>query len=366
MKTAFVIALAAFAGINSAQADITVNVAPATGMRVFNVEYGYLDDMVKPRSERPQAKKLQATVNDIGQFKLPEMPDGPAQYVIPTGDREYIVVYSRPGENLTLDILSKSPLNYTVSGSKLMEDISELDTRSGAILDRFNKLRQSENFTDEEVAAIQKEYNSLFLDYINADPESEAIPYAIMNLDGEDFLVAYNNMTPRAKASPIAIFLEPQKQYIDKKMEAERKLVQLQSGDVTAPNFTFPDITGKEISLSDFRGKWVIIDFWGSWCPWCIKGFPKLKEAYAKYKPQLEIVGVACSDPRDAWENALKKYELPWVNLYNSEQGGGKVIEEYAVEGFPTKVIVNPQGKIVNITSGDNPEFFVLLNKLLK
>ena len=63
---------------------------------------------------------------------------------------------------------------------------------------------------------------------------------------------------------------------------------------------------------------------------------------------------------------AVKKYELPWVNVYNPDPKGGKVLEDYAVEGFPTKVIVNPEGRIVNITTGENPEFFEILDSLVK
>ena len=82
--------------------------------------------------------------------------------------------------------------------------------------------------------------------------------------------------------------------------------------------------------------------------------------------PELEIIGVACNDSRDKWEAAVKKYDLPWINLYNPEQGGGRLLEDYAVEGFPTKAIISPEGKIVNITTGENPAFFDILEQLMK
>lgn len=148
-------------------------------------------------------------------------------------------------------------------------------------------------------------------------------------------------------------------------LELERRIARLQQGDVEAPAFTFQDREGKDVSLSDFKGKWVIIDFWGSWCRYCIKGIPALKEAYAKYQPQVEVIGIACRDPKDIWIQALQRYELPWVNLWNPDPKGGKVLQDYSVPGFPTKVIVDPAGKIRNITIGDDPEFYVALEKLL-
>lgn len=358
-------ALAAIVLSAPAMAEITVNVNPAVTEKEFNIEYGYISDMVKPRTERSEANKVKATVT-AGKFTLPTMPDGAAQYAIPTGNQEYIVIYSKPGDELTVNIDAVSPLTYNVTGSKLMEDISTLDMQSTKLYRQYREMAAAGSVNADAIEQIRVEYDKLFTDYLTANPDAEAVPYAIMHLEGERFLEAYNNMTATAKGSPIAVLLEPQKEYVESSLAAERRKMELQRGNVEAPDFTFNNIEGKPVSLRDFRGKWVIIDFWGSWCPWCIKGFPKLKEAYAKYSPTLEVVGVACNDSREAWEKALKKYELPWVNIYNPEEGGGKLLEDYAVDGFPTKAIINPEGKIVNITTGENPAFFDVLEKLMK
>lgn len=352
------------AGDSQAPGEITVNVDPSITQKEFTVEYGYLSDMVKPRSERPMANRETLKVKD-GKFEIKTLPDGAAQYVIPANDREYVIIYTEPGDKITVNLDRLSPLAYSITGSTLMEGIARMDNESATILNTYRDQVEQGTATAESLEKVSAEYEKVFTDYIKENPDSKAVPYAILNLEGESFLDAYAAMTPAAKSSPIAIFLEPQKRYVEQKIEADRKKVQLESGTVEAPDFTFADAKGKMVSLSDFRGKWVIIDFWGSWCPWCIKGFPELKEAYAQYKPNLEIIGVDCRDSRDTWLAALDKYQLPWVNVYNPDQNGGKVLEDYAVEGFPTKVIVNPEGKIVNITSGHNPAFFEVLKKLL-
>ena len=117
------------------------------------------------------------------------------------------------------------------------------------------------------------------------------------------------------------------------------------------------NLEGKPVKLSDFRGRWVVIDFWGSWCGWCIKGFPKLKEAYKAAAGKFEVIGVDCRDSEEAWRAAVAKYQLPWVNVYNPEKEGG-VLSQYHVAGFPTKAIVNPDGKLVDITVGEDPGFY--------
>ena len=74
--------------------------------------------------------------------------------------------------------------------------------------------------------------------------------------------------------------------------EAEERAAKQQATGVEAPDFTLNDINGKPLSLSSLRGKHVVLDFWGSWCGWCIKGMPQMKEYYAKYKDKLEILGI--------------------------------------------------------------------------
>lgn len=133
-----------------------------------------------------------------------------------------------------------------------------------------------------------------------------------------------------------------------------------------APDFTLPDAQGQEVSLSSLQGKWVVLDFWGSWCKWCIKGFPQMKENYEKLNKKVTFVGVACGDKKDAWEAALTKYELPWTNLWLNPEGNDPLLKTYGIQGFPTKLIIDPKGVIRNVTIGEDPEFFTILNSLVK
>ena len=72
-----------------------------------------------------------------------------------------------------------------------------------------------------------------------------------------------------------------------------------------APDFTLNDVNGKPITLSSLHGKFVVLDFWGSWCGFCINGFPAMKEAYAKYKDKMEFLSIACNDTEANWKAAL-------------------------------------------------------------
>ena len=131
-----------------------------------------------------------------------------------------------------------------------------------------------------------------------------------------------------------------------------------------APDFTLNDINGKPLSLSSLRGKYVILDFWGSWCGWCIKGFPDMKAYYQKYQGKFEILGIDCNDSEQTWKEAVRKYELPWLHVYHPQSA--TVLEEYGIQGFPTKIIVSPEGKVVRTIIGEDPAFYTLLDSLFK
>lgn len=132
-----------------------------------------------------------------------------------------------------------------------------------------------------------------------------------------------------------------------------------------APDFTLNDINGKPLALSSLRGKYVIVDFWGSWCIWCIKGMPKMKEYYSKYADKLEILGVDCNDPEAKWKDAVKRLELPWKNVY-TPKGEMSIIENYELQGFPTKILIDPEGKVVKYVCGEDPAFYQVLDEVLK
>ena len=131
-----------------------------------------------------------------------------------------------------------------------------------------------------------------------------------------------------------------------------------------APDFTLKDINGNPLSLSSLRGKYVIIDFWGSWCIWCVRGMPKMKEYYQKYSDKMEILGVDCNDPEKKWKDAVKELELPWKHVYNPKKST-EILMKYQIQGFPTKILVDPEGKIAKTVVGEDPNFYQYLDQVL-
>lgn len=132
----------------------------------------------------------------------------------------------------------------------------------------------------------------------------------------------------------------------------------------TAPDFTLNDINGKPLALSSLRGKYVVLDFWGSWCIWCVRGIPKMKEYYDKYKDKLEILSIDCNESEDKWKAGVEKYELPWLHVYQPRQGAVQTTRLYNIQGFPTKILVDPDGNIVKTIIGEDPSFYTFLDEM--
>ena len=131
-----------------------------------------------------------------------------------------------------------------------------------------------------------------------------------------------------------------------------------------ATGFSLEDIDGNLLTLSSLRGKYVMLDFWGSWCGACIKSFPHLKAFYEQHHNKLEIIGIACHDTKEKWNAAVKRHELPWLHVLNGE-GTNDVAELYGVQAYPTYVLIAPDGRVLQWMSDDPDTFDLYFNDLM-
>lgn len=152
----------------------------------------------------------------------------------------------------------------------------------------------------------------------------------------------------------------------DNPAPAEDEAVEVAIDGDMAPDFELPNLQGSTTKLSSLRGKYVVLDFWGSWCIWCIRGIPNMKTYYAKYKDKMEILGVDCRDSEDKWKAAVDEHQLPWLQVRCPDDKLQTIATQYNIEGFPTKVVVDPNGKIAKVVVGEDPAFYTYLDELFK
>ncbi|MCO6026032.1 AhpC/TSA family protein [Prevotella cerevisiae] len=113
-----------------------------------------------------------------------------------------------------------------------------------------------------------------------------------------------------------------------------------------APDFTLRDVQNRKVSLSDFRGKYVLVEFWASWCGDCRREMPIIKTIHAKYK-DLAILGVSFDRNRPSWLNAIRQYQLGWTQVSDLKGWGSRLTSLYAVRWIPTAYLISPEGKIL-------------------
>ena len=116
----------------------------------------------------------------------------------------------------------------------------------------------------------------------------------------------------------------------------------------TIPDFTLPDQNGKMVSVKDFRGKYVLIDFWASWCGPCLREMPNVVKLYKECKGKnFEILGISLDKDKNAWTAAVKKNGMKWVQVCDLKMWRTEPVKLCNVRAVPYTVLIDPEGKVV-------------------
>ena len=196
-----------------------------------------------------------------------------------------------------------------------------------------------------------KSFTDDFLKRKSASPVSAFILYQFKALYEEDaFEAKYKALQASAKKIVFA-------------KEIERMIAAAKIGTVgsMAADFTQNDTANKPVSLSSFRGKYVLVDFWASWCRPCRMENPNVLAAYNKYKDKnFTVLGVSLDKDKESWVKAINDDKLPWTHISDLQQWSNAAAKMYKIESIPANMLIDPSGKII----GKNLRGEDLLDKL--
>ncbi|WP_448634774.1 redoxin domain-containing protein [Pedobacter panaciterrae] len=265
--------------------------------------------------QKDNALPLDSTVfSEKGEFKFTHSTPGADFFRISAGNNEYMIIAKNGDEiKITADLADKS-LAYTTSGAAEADKLQELNTtkheymtKIAAIQTQFDEAVSAQPDKREAImeqmrpqyTAEIEELNKAVLKFAEENTESLAGFYAINLLNPSEFekeMVAYSDKI-KSKFNDNAAVTEFLKRM------ASLKAVQIGQA---APEFTITGIDGKPVKLSDFKGKYVLLDFWASWCMPCRQENPNVVKAYNTYKDKnFTILGISLDKDPAAWKKQL-------------------------------------------------------------
>lgn len=260
--------------------------------------------------------------------------------------------------------LNGRKLEYTSEGSlPMFKEMAQLHSSKLELLaQKDDNERKIEADAKPDFFDIRRQYNTALRkiesEFIANNRESQYSGRLVLESRMDDFYANYNLLDDKVKNGIFCDKFAIIKRRVDDYNGVKRNKELTKVGS-TAPSFELRAIDGGNVKLETLRGKWVLVDFWGSWCGWCIKGFPELKEFATKYGSRVEVIGIACNDTEVNWRKAVEKHELKWINLLSDK----KVQVDYAVEAYPTKILIDPEGKIVLRESGESDDLYIKMGE---
>lgn len=289
--------------------------------------------------------KYEYTINSIYSPNYVTINSSPTLSMNP-GDIAVLLLDGKTVHITSVDSFS----NVTVTGSKAYIEFVKLNKLFNPYKTTFNTLQKLQNAAqnEDELNAVKVKRNAVktelglkYLNYIKSNPQSPALMYALAC--AADYLTEENY-------AAIKTIFEQQSEENKKSWDATRIKRKIYDntpriGDM-AVNFTLYDSTGSPVSLETYKGKYVLLDFWASWCVPCREENRYLVKAYNKYKDKnFTILSVSADIEKTLWVNAIIKDGLEWGQVIDEHATAQKL---YKISLFPSNFLIDPEGKIID------------------
>jgi len=319
-------------------------------IEIQNLETGDYDLIFKKKTKK-NIVELKGKMKNYYGLK----PNGLASLVIKPNNKQQMIFYPLILENNEIKLKFHSFYSSEISGSDIQERHNLYKTLEKDVLKYLSFRLNLDTIKDTlqkriEIENASQKLDSLFSIYLNNlkkliiedGHESKFLYYMVAHQS--KFFIAQKDFSFLSKVC------QASKEILNPTLN--RKLCNASVNpiaiDSIAPDFQLKDNNGNFVQLSQFKRKYVFIDFWASWCIPCRKQFPNIKSIYSEIdKSKVEFLSVSIDDDIDRWKKAIKKDELiAWPQLIDNQ---GLVKSDYLIESIPFNLILDPKGKIVAI-----------------
>ncbi|UYZ64019.1 redoxin domain-containing protein [Hymenobacter weizhouensis] len=316
-----------------------------TGTKVYLAELG----------ETQLVSRDTATVDDKGNFRFTGTLPEAGIYQVKINDQNQVMLALENGARVELTGNAQQlGQTYTVRGSRDSEMLQQLSRTIEQSRQQMQRLEQrftsnsQQNRRDSLVVLqqraldLQNQSTASLRRLVRQNPGSVVSAFVVgsmMNPD-DNFTLADSVATELKKTRPDSRYTKT----LVAKLEPLRTTVV----GVQAPDISLPTPEGKAVNLSSLRGKYVLLDFWASWCGPCRQENPNVVAAYQKFKNKgFEIYSVSFDQDRDKWLKAIQKDNLTWTHVSDLKGWESAAGQTYGVRAIPQSYLLDPQGRII-------------------